>query len=72
MSLGVILLSSCTKDVELDIPGAEEKMVVQGSIEPGQPPLVILTHTNPYFGTNNFTSIDQIFIHEKYNSAFCR
>ena len=61
--LFVFLFASCTKDVELDIPGAEEKMVVQGTIEPGQPPLVILTHTNPYFGTNNFTSVDEIFIH---------
>ncbi len=59
-----IILSSCTKDVELDIPGAEEKIVVQGSIEPGMPPIVILTHTNPYFGTNNFSAIDNIFVHD--------
>lgn len=59
----ILILTSCTKDVELDIPGAEEKIVVQGSIETGMPPIVILTHTNPYFGTNNFSNIDNIFVH---------
>ncbi len=61
--LPLMLLSSCTKEVTLDIEGAEEKMVVQGSIEPGIPPLIIFTHTNPYFGTNNFSNIDEIFVH---------
>lgn len=59
----VFLFTACTKEVTLDIEGAEEKIVVQGSIEPGMPPIVILTHTNPYFGNNNFSSVDEIFIH---------
>ena len=59
----VSLLSSCVKDADIDIPGAEEKLVVEGFIEPGMPPIVILTRNKPYFGTSNFGSFEDLLVH---------
>jgi hypothetical protein len=45
----VALLTGCEKDITIDLPQAETKIVVQGSIEPGQPPIVILSYSSGYF-----------------------
>jgi hypothetical protein len=49
--IGVILLtiSSCTTDITVDIPEAEEKIVIEGAIESGQYPWVIVTKNSNYF-----------------------
>lgn len=65
----VLLLQSCVRDVELDIPGSGEKVVVEGYIEPGVPPIVFLTRNKPYFGTNNFSSFNDMLIHDAYISV---
>ena len=36
-------ITSCTKEVQIDIPGYEEQMVVDGIIETGQPAIVLLS-----------------------------
>lgn len=41
-----LLISSCTKEVLVDIPEGEEKLVVDGRIETGEPPVVLLTRSN--------------------------
>ncbi len=49
----VIAVTSCTKEVQIDIPGYEEQMVVDGIIETGQPAIVLLSSTaNIYSPTN--------------------
>jgi len=49
----MILLLSCTKEVKIDIPGYEEQLVIDGSIETGKKPLVLLSKTaNIYAATN--------------------
>lgn len=40
------LISSCTKEVLIDIPEGQEKLVVDGRIETGEPPVVLLTRSN--------------------------
>ena len=48
-----VAITSCTKDVQIDIPGYEEQMVVDGIIETGQPAIVLLSSTaNIYSPTN--------------------
>jgi hypothetical protein len=59
----ITVVSSCVKDADVDIPGAKEQIVVEGFIEPGQPPIVILTRNKPYFGTNNFSSFQNLLVH---------
>jgi len=41
----VLGISSCTKEVKIDIPDYEQKLVIDGRIETGQPPLVLISKT---------------------------
>ncbi|MFK7756423.1 MAG: DUF4249 family protein [Flavobacteriales bacterium] len=43
-----VLLYSCEKEVELIIPPAENKYVIEGTIENGQPPFVLISQTKDY------------------------
>lgn len=43
--LSTVILS-CTKEVLVDIPESEEKLVVDGRIETGEPPVILLTRSN--------------------------
>ena len=48
-----VAITSCTKEVQIDIPGYEQQMVVDGTIETGQPAIVLLSSTaNIYSPTN--------------------
>jgi hypothetical protein len=58
----IMLLQACTKDIDIDVPAGEEKIVVEGFIETGQPPIVILTRNKPYFGTNNFSGLSDLIV----------
>jgi hypothetical protein len=44
-----LLLISCQEEITLDLPQSKDKMVVEGSIENGFPPIVILTRNQGYF-----------------------
>ncbi len=58
------LLFSCRKEISLDFPPVPEKLVVQGSIEPGFPPYVILTRNQGYFETIDSSTYNNLFILE--------
>lgn len=45
----VLLLFSCEKEVTLDLPQTEDKIVIEGAIEQGQFPYVIITRNSSYF-----------------------
>ena len=48
-----IFVTSCTKEVHIDIPGYKDQLVVDGSIETGQPAIVLLSKShNVYSATN--------------------
>ncbi|MFT4662134.1 MAG: hypothetical protein ACI9AT_000563 [Ulvibacter sp.] len=42
------LVYSCTKEVTLEFPESEQKIVVDGTIEPGSPPFIFLTQSNSF------------------------
>jgi len=42
-------LMSCTKDITVNLPKAERKIVIEGAIEQGQFPWVVVTRSSPYF-----------------------
>ena len=44
-----LLLISCQEEITLDLPQSQDKIVVEGSIENGFPPIVILTKNQGYF-----------------------
>lgn len=54
---------ACEKDITVDLPKAEQKLVVEGTIEPGQPPLVILTKSIGYFEPADTKTIESLFVH---------
>jgi len=53
---------SCTKDITIDLPEVEQKIVVEGGIEPGQYPWVILTKSVGYFDPVDSASLAQNII----------
>ncbi|MBC8045684.1 MAG: DUF4249 family protein, partial [Fimbriimonadaceae bacterium] len=63
-SLLIFFLSSCEKEITLDIPQAEPKLVVEGSIENGMPPFITLTQTIPFYGEINFNELDNYYAHD--------
>lgn len=44
-----ITLVSCEKEIKVKIPNAEQKIVVEGYIEPNQSPKVLITRSQGYF-----------------------
>jgi hypothetical protein len=49
IGLVVLLLFGCEKEITVDVPESDPKVVVQGSIEQDQPPFVMLTWSQGYF-----------------------
>jgi len=63
LPLFVLIISSCTTDITLSLPQGTEKLVVEGHIEPGQPPLILLTKSTAYFASTNITDVGTSFVH---------
>ena len=69
MKYAVILLLffslyACTKEVKIDIPGYEEKLVVDGSIETGMPAIVLLSRTKDIYSPTNIDAYLSGFIND--------
>jgi hypothetical protein len=60
----VFALSSCEKEITIDIPKAEEKIVVEGWIDQNDYPIVFLTKNLPYFGTIDSSMLLNIIIQD--------
>jgi hypothetical protein len=60
--VSISIFSSCRKEVKVDIPGYVEKVVVDGSIETGQPPLVLLSKTQNIYSATSLESYLKGFI----------
>lgn len=58
----LLLLFSCRKDVTVDLPNYQQKVVIEGSIETGSPAVVFLSYSVPYFGDFDFKSPQNAFI----------
>ena len=56
-------LYSCQKEIKVDLPETKKKICVEGKIEPGYPPYVILTYNMPYFGPKDVNAMQNIFVH---------
>lgn len=62
VSAMAVLLSSCRKDVTLELPDYQNKIVVDGFIETGSTAAVFLSNSVPYFGTFDFSQPQTAFI----------
>lgn len=59
-----LLLLSCQEEITLDLPQAENKLVVEGAIEPGFPPYVILSKNQGYFDEININTYNNLFVND--------
>jgi hypothetical protein len=60
--LSVALLLGCRKDVTLKLPEYTQKVVVEASIETGEPAVVLLSWSVPYFGEFDYSKPEESFI----------
>ena len=57
-------LISCREEISLELNSNEEKLVVEGHIEPGFPPYIILTKNQGYFDPIDSNTYSNIFVSE--------
>ncbi len=59
-----IIIISCREEITLDLPVPSESLVVQGAIEQGFPPYVILTRNQGYFEDINSNTFNDFFVND--------
>ncbi|MBS1637506.1 MAG: DUF4249 domain-containing protein [Bacteroidetes bacterium] len=57
-----LLFSACRKTINVKLPEYTEKLVVEASIETGQPATVLLSVTAPYFGNVDLSDPTKFFV----------
>jgi hypothetical protein len=62
VAFAIALFSSCEKEITVDLPVAPEQIVVEGSIEQGQPPVVFLTRSQGYFEPTSITALQDLIV----------
>jgi len=62
ISSALIFIISCEKDITVDLPDYEPKIVVEGWIEQNQLAMVILTKSSPYFSSVDSTALVELII----------
>jgi hypothetical protein len=56
-------LAACEENLTIDIPAGQEQLVVEGHIEQGAPPVVVLTRSMPVFAGFSPADIEASFVH---------
>ena len=59
-----LVLISCREEITLDLASTNEKLVVEGYIEPGFPPYLILSNNQGYFDPLDSTTFSSFFVSE--------
>ncbi len=59
--LGAVL-HACEKEIDIDVPTGDEQIVVEGTIENGRPPVVILSRTRGFFEPTGALDIANSYI----------
>jgi hypothetical protein len=60
----VVLLTGCERDITFNLDTVESKLVVEASIENGEPPLVILSKSLPFFDTIRTSQLATSFVRD--------
>lgn len=61
--VAIMLLPGCEKEITVNLPDEEARIVVEGTIEPGSPPIVMLTRTQGFFDPTDLSTYANIFVH---------
>lgn len=59
-----LIFASCERDIDLKLPDAEAKIVIEGHIEPGTPPIVIVTKSQGYFDSTDVNAYENLFVRD--------
>ena len=59
-----IFFISCQDEITLDLPQAENKLVIEGAIENGFPPYIIITKNQGYFDEISIDTYSNIFVND--------
>jgi hypothetical protein len=62
LSLFIMGLNSCSKEVKIDIPGFDEQIVIDGSIETGTPAIIFLSNSRDIYAPTDINSYLSGFI----------
>lgn len=60
----ILLLTSCEKKVNFNLKNEGQKLVVEGSIETGTPPVVRLSKSIGFFNQVNLQTLSDAFVHD--------
>jgi hypothetical protein len=60
----LVILISCEKNIDFKLNDAQEKLVVNGSIENGFPPRIILNKSFSYYNNIDVATLLQSFVHD--------
>lgn len=60
----LIFASSCEKEVNINLDNGEPRLVVEGAIESGLPPYVVLTKSIGYFAQIDLNTLQNSFVHD--------
>jgi len=56
--------TSCTKNIDIEIPKDSEQIAVEGNIEMDKPPVVLLTTSQGFFDNINLNDLGSYFVHD--------
>lgn len=62
-TLALFFAVACEKEITVDLPHVEQKIVIEGTIYNDQPPIVMLSWSQGYFETTDIESILNMYIH---------
>ena len=62
LSFLIMGLNSCSKEVKIDIPGFDEQIVIDGSIETGTPAIIFLSNSKDIYAPTDINSYLSGFI----------
>jgi len=61
---GCVLFGSCEKEVHIDLDSGAAKLVVEGSVETGLPPYVVLTRSLGFLSRIDRSTLESSFVHD--------
>lgn len=62
VTLILLGIASCTKEVKIDIPGYEEQLVIDGRIETDMPPIILISKTKDIYSPTDMDAYLNSFV----------
>jgi len=57
-----LTMTSCEKDIDVDLPEYQSKIVIEGAIETGEPAMVFITRSTDYFQKYDMETLENMFV----------